>query len=83
MAELLSKHYYIKYGVILKDEFIQSAVKDCIPSKQLPTKGNHWANLLKEKNATVMLLATIALTSIYIWLYSSSDVYPHSYYVTM
>ncbi|KAM5165557.1 unconventional myosin-VIIb [Mantella aurantiaca] len=51
MAELLSKHYYIKYGVILKDEFIQSAVKDCIPSKQLATKGTYWANLLKEKHA--------------------------------
>ncbi|XP_077344538.1 unconventional myosin-VIIb [Lithobates pipiens] len=58
MAELLSKHYYIKYGVILKDEFIQRALKDCIPSKQLPTKGNHWANLLKEKHATAQYVTS-------------------------
>ncbi|XP_072263935.1 unconventional myosin-VIIb [Pyxicephalus adspersus] len=51
LAELLSKHYYIKHGLILKDELIKSAVKDCIPSKQLATKGTYWANMLKETHA--------------------------------
>ncbi|XP_018419003.1 PREDICTED: unconventional myosin-VIIb [Nanorana parkeri] len=51
MAELLSKHYYLTYGVILKDEMIKNAVKDCVPSKQLANKGTHWANLLKETHA--------------------------------
>ncbi|XP_056420651.1 unconventional myosin-VIIb isoform X2 [Hyla sarda] len=51
-VELMSKHYYIKYGEVLKDEHIQNVLKDCIPAKQLATKPiTYWANLLKESQA--------------------------------
>ncbi|XP_068136681.1 unconventional myosin-VIIb isoform X2 [Hyperolius riggenbachi] len=49
MAELMSKHCYIKYGGTLNDVNIVNVTKDCIPSKLLAAKpGAYWANLLKE-----------------------------------
>ncbi|XP_066455871.1 unconventional myosin-VIIb [Eleutherodactylus coqui] len=52
LVELMSKHYYIKYGEVLKDDHIQNVLKDCIPAKQLASKPSiYWANLLKENQA--------------------------------
>ncbi|KAM9316471.1 unconventional myosin-VIIb [Gastrophryne carolinensis] len=52
LVELLSKHYYIKYNNILKDDNIQNVLKECIPSKQLAAKPNtHLVYLLKERHA--------------------------------
>ncbi|XP_075719751.1 unconventional myosin-VIIb [Rhinoderma darwinii] len=52
LVELMSKHYYIKYGEVLKDEHIHNVLKDCIPTKQLASKpSTHWVNLLKENQA--------------------------------
>ncbi|KAM3932114.1 unconventional myosin-VIIb isoform 2-T2 [Leptodactylus fuscus] len=57
LVELMSKHYYIKYGEVLKDENIHNVLKDCIPAKQLASKPNtYWANLLKENQATAQYI---------------------------
>ncbi|KAM4771803.1 unconventional myosin-VIIb [Rhinophrynus dorsalis] len=50
LAELMSKHYYIKFGQLLKDEHIQTVIQDCIPAKQLEIKpASHWTSLLKKR----------------------------------
>ncbi|XP_073437267.1 unconventional myosin-VIIb [Dendrobates tinctorius] len=52
LVELMSKHYYIKYGALLKEEHIQSVLKDCIPAKQLASKpSSYWVTPLKENQA--------------------------------
>ncbi|KAG8580733.1 hypothetical protein GDO81_007401, partial [Engystomops pustulosus] len=57
LVELMSQHYYIKYGEVFKDEHIQNVLKDCIPAKQLASKPiAYWANLLKEKQAKVQYI---------------------------
>ncbi|XP_044146623.1 unconventional myosin-VIIb isoform X2 [Bufo gargarizans] len=52
LVELMSKHYYIKYGEVLKEENVHNVLKDCIPAKQLASKpSTYWVNLLKENQA--------------------------------
>ncbi|XP_063771935.1 unconventional myosin-VIIb [Pseudophryne corroboree] len=52
LVELMSKHHYIKYGEVLKDEHIYSVIKDCIPAKVMAAKPSaYYANLLKENQA--------------------------------
>ncbi|KAM8953167.1 unconventional myosin-VIIb [Pelodytes ibericus] len=52
LTDLMSKHHYIKYGEVLKDEHIQDIIQDCISAKQLETKpAAHWGKLLREKQA--------------------------------
>ncbi|KAM4695270.1 unconventional myosin-VIIb [Discoglossus pictus] len=52
LAELMSKHYYIKFGVLLKDDQIESAILNCIAAKQLESKPvTHWTSMVKERHS--------------------------------